>query len=136
MTLEEAIDIAESEIQGIISLVNVLYTDQVRANHATLLRGAKTHGPTTFVHRLRRAETRVQEARQVVRPAASSICSFYFSISWARASKVIFTVASRDMMTRHVSANPVATRCSRVCKMLPLPITQTHARRALAEHAG
>ena len=30
MTLEEAIDLAESEVQGIISLVNVLYTDQVR----------------------------------------------------------------------------------------------------------
>lgn len=31
MTLEEAIDLAESEVQGIVSLVNVLYTDQVRA---------------------------------------------------------------------------------------------------------
>lgn len=30
MTLEEAIDLAESEVQGIVSLVNVLYTDQVR----------------------------------------------------------------------------------------------------------
>lgn len=30
MTLEAAIDLAESEVQGIVSLVNVLYTDQVR----------------------------------------------------------------------------------------------------------
>lgn len=29
LSLEDAIDLAEAEVQGIISLVNVLYTDQV-----------------------------------------------------------------------------------------------------------
>lgn len=32
LTLEEAIDLAESDVQGIASLVNVLYTEQARAN--------------------------------------------------------------------------------------------------------
>lgn len=31
LTLEEAVDLAESEVQSIVSLVNVLYTDQVSA---------------------------------------------------------------------------------------------------------
>lgn len=32
LTLEEAVDLAETEVQSIVSLVNVLYTDQVGAN--------------------------------------------------------------------------------------------------------
>lgn len=32
LTLEEAIDLAESEVQGIVSLMNVLFTDQVRTH--------------------------------------------------------------------------------------------------------
>lgn len=37
LTLEEAIDLAESELQGIVSLVNTLYTDQVGRSTRMLL---------------------------------------------------------------------------------------------------
>lgn len=39
MTLEEAIDLAEREVQGIVSLVNVLYTDQVRHPASRQIKG-------------------------------------------------------------------------------------------------
>lgn len=46
LSLEEAIDLAESEVQGIVSLVNVVFTDQVRASPGSaisrLLRGINT----------------------------------------------------------------------------------------------
>lgn len=37
LTLDEAIDLAESELQGIVGLVNALYTDQVGPSSRTLI---------------------------------------------------------------------------------------------------